>query len=108
MPIFGPAPKINVLAQGPSSSGSGFSAPNLRSCLLPVSSCSSPAKGDQEDQEPEDQGDLCMLPLAHSSVVGPDAEHDGGAPDDAATLQDNPGDLGQHSCDPLPGFPFVF
>ena len=43
-----------------------------------------------------------MPTVAYSPVVGPDAGHDGGAPDDAATLQDTPVDLGQHSCDPLP------
>ena len=102
VPILGPAPKIYVLAQGPSSSGPECSAPALGPSLLSVSSCSSPAKGDQEDQESEDQGNLGVPPVAYSPVVGPDAGHDGGAPKGVATLQDDPQDLGQLSCDPIP------
>ena len=43
-----------------------------------------------------------MPTVAYSPVVGPDAGYDGRAPDDAATLQDDPQDLGQLSCDPIP------
>lgn len=74
----------------------------MGSCNLTVSSCSSPAKGGQEDKGSEDQGDPGVSPVAHSSVVGTVAGHDGGTSDDASTLQDNLGDSGQHPCGPLP------
>ena len=102
MPIFGPAPKVYVLAQGSTSSGSGCFALPLGSCDLSVSPCSSPAKGGQEDKGPKDQGNPNLSSVAHSTVVGVAAGHDGGTSNAASTLQDNPGDSGQHSCCPLP------
>ena len=104
LPIFGPAPKVYVLAQGSTSSGSGCFALPLGSCDLSVSPCSSPAKGGQEDKGPKDQGNPGLSSVAHSTVVGVAAGHDGGTSNTASTLQDNPGDSGQHSCFPLPRF----
>ena len=89
------------MAQGPAGSGPGCSALTLGSCNLPVSSCPSPSKGDQEDKGSKDQGDPSVSPVAHSSVVGTAAGHDGGISDAASSLQDNPGDSGQLSCGPL-------
>ena len=43
-----------------------------------------------------------MPAVAHSTVVGFAAGHDGGTSNAASTLQDNPRDSGQHSCCPLP------
>ena len=97
-----PSSQDICLGTGTTSSGSGRSALPMGSCHLPVSPCSSPAKGGQEDQGSEDQGDPGVSPVAHSSVVGTAAGHDGGTSNAASTLQDNPGDSGQHSCCPLP------
>ena len=103
LPLFGPAPKVHVLAQGSTSSGSGCFALPLGSCDLPVSSCSSPAKGDQEDKRPEGQGNPDLPTVAHSTVVGVVTEDDGGTSHGAATLQNNPANSRRHSDLSLPG-----
>ena len=103
LPLFGPTPKVHVLAQGSTSSGSGCFALSLGSGDLPVPSRSSPSEGDQEDKRPEGQSNSGMPTVANSTVVGVAPGHDGGTSHVAATLQNHPADSGRHSCLSLPG-----
>ena len=103
LPIFGPAPKVYVVAQGSESSGSGCVALPLGSGNLPVSSCSSPTKGDQEDKRPESQGNSGLPPVANSTVVGIAHGDGGGTSNDAATLQNYSEDARRLSGLTLPG-----
>ena len=91
------------MAQGSTSSGSGRFALPLGFCDIPVSSCSTPTQGDQEDKRLKDQGDPDMPTVAHSTVVGVAAGHDGGTSDVASTLQNDPENKRQHPCLSLPG-----
>ena len=75
----------------------------MGSCDLPVSSGSSPTKGDQEDTRPEDQGDPYLPTVAHSTVVGVVTGDDGGTSHVAATLQNHPANSRRHSDLSLPG-----
>ena len=74
----------------------------MGSCDLSVFPCSSPAKGGQEDKGPKDQGNPGLSSVAHSTVVGVAAGHDGGTSNAVSSLQDIPGDSGQQSSCPLP------
>ena len=103
LPIFGPAPKVHVLAQGSTGSSTGCFTLPLGSCDLPVSSSSSPSKGNQEDKGSEGQGNSDLSTVAHSIVVGVAPGHDGGTTHGAPTLQNNPAKSRQHSCLTLPG-----
>ena len=103
LPIFGPAPKVYVVEQGPTCGGTGCSVLSLGSSNVPLPSSSSPAKGDQEDKGPEDQGNSSLPTVAHSVVVGDASGHDGGTSHVASTLQEHPTNTGRNPCLSLPG-----
>ena len=103
LPLFGPAPKVHVVEQGPTCGGTGCSVLSLGSSNVPLPSSSSPAKGDQEDKGPEDQGNSSLPTVAHSVVVGDASGHDGGTSNAASTLQEHPTNTGRNPCLSLPG-----
>ena len=80
LPLYGPALKINVLAEGPSGSSSGCYDPVLGPCVIPISSCPSSSQSDQEDQGPENQGNLGVPSVAFCPLVGSGDGDDGRAP----------------------------
>ena len=70
LPLFGPAPKVHVLAQGLPSCGSGCPAGSVGSSNVSLPSGPPSPEGDQEDQGPGDQGHLGVSTVAHGPVVG--------------------------------------
>ena len=76
---------------------------NLRPPKLSISCCPFSSKSDLEYQGPDNQGDLSVSLVAHSSVVESVAGPDGGASDVASILQDNSENSGQLPCRSLPG-----
>merc|ERR1711867_396644 len=103
LPINGPAVKIHVLEEGPSSCGPGHLDSALGPSLLPVPSCPSPPQGDQTGQGSEDQGYPGVPSVAFGRLVGLYDGDDDGATIEASTLQEDCEDPGQLSCEAIPG-----
>ena len=61
------------------------------------------SQGDQTDQGPEDQGYLGVPSVAFGPLVGLDDGDDGGAPHEAAPLQEDCEDPGRLSSQAIPG-----
>ena len=100
--LYGPAVKIHVLGEGPSSCGPGRLDPALGPSLLPVPSCPPSLQGDQTGQGSGDQSYPGVPSVAFGPLVGLDDGDDDGATLEASILQEDCEVPGQLSC-ALPG-----